>query len=135
MNGTDAAVDTELAGLETIEPWPPDEVLFREGETPRGVYVIHSGEVELLFSARNGVRRPLRTMRRGDVVGLGDVISGRNHDCTATTRTAARLGFIPTLDLARVLNENPAVWLSVARILSADVSSCWASMRQLSAAR
>jgi CRP-like cAMP-binding protein len=123
----------DFSELEQIDHWPAGEVLFREGDSPRGVYVIHGGEVELLFSGRNGSQRALRVMREGDVVGLADVISHRNHDCTATTRTSAKLGFIPFLDLARVLNDTPTLWLSVAKILSADVSSCWDSMRHLNA--
>lgn len=135
INMADEAVDKQLSGIERIQRWPAGRVLFNEGDPPRGVYVIHSGEVELVFSARSGAHRALRVIGRGDVVGLGDAISNREHDCTATTGTHARLGFIPLLELARVLNEEPSLWLSVARILSADVNSCWASMRRLGAGR
>ena len=134
-NIIEEAVETQFAGLERMDRRAAGEVLFNEGDRPRGIYVIHAGEVELVFSGRNGSQRALRVMRRGDVVGLGDVISDRNHDCTATTRTTVRLGFIPMLDLARVLNEKPTLWLSVAKILSADLGSCWNSIRQLNAAR
>ena len=132
---TAVAVGTELSSIQKIQRWPPGAILFNEGEALRGVYVIHSGEVDLVFSGRNGARRTLRVAKRGDVIGLGDAISSRDHDCTATTRTGVRLGFIPVLDLARLLNQDPSLWLSIARILSADVSSCWESMRQLGTAR
>ena len=129
------AVDEHLASLEHIQRWPAGKTLFVEGEQPRGVYVIHSGEVEMVFSSRSGVRKPLRVAGRGDVVGLGDAVSNRERDCTATTRTTARIGFIPLSDLWRMLDQMPELWLSIARMLSSDVNACWASMRSIGAQR
>lgn len=133
-NVAEAAVD-DLARLEHIQRWPAGTTLFVEGEQPRGVYVIHSGEVEMVFSSRNGVRKPLRVAGRGEVLGLGDAVSNREHDCTATTRTTVRVGFIPLSDLSRMLDQMPELWLSIARMLSTDLNACWASMRSIGAPR
>lgn len=129
------AVDNPLASVEQIQRWPTGKTLFLEGDAPRGVYVIHSGEIELVFAGRKGLRKALRVACRGEVAGLGDAISNTTHDCTATTRTAARVGFIPLSELLRMLDQTPSLWLSIARMLSVDVNSCWASMRRLGAAR
>lgn len=128
-------MDEHLASLEHIQRWPAGKTLFVEGEQPRGVYVIHSGEVEIVFSSRSGVRKPLRVAGRGEVLGLGDAVSNREHDCTATTRTTVRVGFIPLSDLSRMLDQMPELWLSIARMLSTDLNACWASMRSIGAPR
>jgi CRP/FNR family transcriptional regulator, cyclic AMP receptor protein len=128
-------IDQQLAEVEQIQRWPAGKMLFGEGDQPCGVYVVHSGEVELAFFGPNGVRRTFRLARKGEVVGLSDAVSQRPHDCTATTRSPARIGFIPIEELLDQLDRRPELWLSVARVLSADVTACWDSMRRMNTTR
>ncbi len=131
----DNGVDQQFADAERIERWPAGKTLFSEGEQPRGIYIVHKGEVDLVFSARNGTSKALRVARRGEVLGLSDVVAKAPHDCTATTRTAARIGFIAVEELVRLLDETPSLWLPIAQHLSTDLGSCWAGMRRVGAAR
>jgi len=129
------AVENQLAKAEQIERWPAGMVLFYEGEAPRGLFVIHSGVVDLEFSGRNGVSKSLRTAHPGEVVGLSYAVSNTAYDCTARVRTAAKVGFVPLMELHHMLDETPSLWLTIAQFLSEDVNACWASMRTLTAAR
>ena len=134
MNGeTDVAISSQLASAEQIERYAPGRTLFNEGEEPRGIFIIHSGEVDLVFSARNGLRKPLRTVRAGETLGLSDVVAQSRYDCTAVTRVPSRIGFVPLDDIRRMLDDDPSLWFGVAATLSAGMSSCWASIRSLSA--
>jgi CRP-like cAMP-binding protein len=128
-------VENQFGAIEQIERWPAGEVIFREGEQPLGIFVLYSGTVDLIFSARSGVSKSLRTATPGAIVGLSDAIGNKPHDCTAATRSAARIGYVPIDALRRQLEETPELWLSIAKFLSTDVDSCWASMRTLTAAR
>jgi CRP-like cAMP-binding protein len=128
-------IENQFGAIEQIERWPAGEIVFREGDPPRGIFVLYSGTIDLVFSARSGVSKSLRTASPGAIVGLSDAIGNKQHDCTAATRSAARIGFVPIDALRRQLEETPQLWLSIAKFLSADVDSCWASMRTLSAAR
>jgi CRP-like cAMP-binding protein len=129
------AVEKQLARAEQVERWSAGMVLFNEGEAPRGLFVIHSGVVDLEFSGRNGVSKSLRTAHPGEVVGLGYAVSNTPYDCTARARTSVELGFVPLTELRRMLDETPSLWLTVAQFLSEDINSCWASMRTLSGVR
>lgn len=129
------AVENQLAKAQQIERWPAGMVLFNEGEPPRGFLVIHSGIVDLEFSGRNGVSKSLRTAHPGEVVGLSYAVSNTPYDCTARARTSVELGFVPLMELQRMLDETPSLWLTIAQFLSQDINSCWASMRSLSGAR
>ena len=124
-------VMNELQALEQPDSLPAGSVLFREGQSPAGVYVIHSGRVDLVFSGRNGVAKPLRSLSQGAIAGLSDAVSNTPHDCTATTRSSTRIGFVPVSDLQRLLAEKPGVWLEIAEMLSVDLKDCWDSMRDL----
>jgi len=127
--------ESPFATIETVERWPAGEILFREGEQPRGVFILYSGTVDLVFSARSGVKRTLRTAYPGEVLGLSDAVSNTPHDCTATTRAGVRVGVISVEALRSQLADQPSLWLSIAQLLSADLGSCWASMRTLAVAR
>ena len=128
-------VENPFANIEQIDRWPAGEIVFREGEKPGGIYILHSGTVDMIFSGRNGLRKSLRTALPGEIVGLSDAVSDTAHDCTATTRTSAKIGFVPVDVFRRKLEETPALWLEIARYLSVDLDSCWASMRTLATAR
>jgi CRP-like cAMP-binding protein len=132
---TDMSGGTELAGAEQLQSWPAGRILFSEGEEPRGIYIIHTGQVDLVFSGRNGVSRTLRSKRSGDVIGLSEVISNTKHDCTGSIHSASHIGFIALAALHKLLEENPSLWLSIATRLSVEIDSCWDSMRSLGASR
>ena len=107
--------------------------MFREGETPQGVYVLHSGTVNLLFSTKDGGAKPLREAQPGQILGLSSVVTKRAHDCTATAAGPCEVAFIEREDFLRALDDSPAVWFSVLRVLSSEVNAVYDDMRMLAA--
>jgi len=107
------------------------ETLFLEGEGPAGVYVLYSGQVDLLFASRHGAVKPLRVAMPGQNLGLSAVVMRRPHDCSATTRTACEIGFVARDEFLRALENEPARWLTVLRNLSSDVKAVYDDMRVL----
>src|SRR5262249_8562372 len=112
-----------------VEQSPAGRTLFREGDPPHYAYVVVEGNVDLVFNARRGARKTLRVARAGDLLGLGDVVAGTAHDCTATTRTSGTIGALAANDLHRVLAETPSLWLTVLALLSSDINACYESLR------
>lgn len=135
MNPGEGTGRGQLAIAEEIQRFPAGSVLLNEGDKPRGIYIIHTGQVDLVFSSRNGLRKVLRTARPGEILGLSEIVSGTVCEATATTRTSSRIGFIDAEKLRRMLEENPSLWLEVAADLCVDLSSCWQSMRRLNTSR
>jgi CRP-like cAMP-binding protein len=126
-------IETTLAERETLVQFRTGETLFREGEEPQGVYVLHSGTVHLLFAARNGSAKPLREVQPGQILGLSCVVTRRHHDCTAVAAEPCEAAFIERDDFLRTLDDSPAVWFSVLRVLSSEVSAVYDDMRVLAA--
>lgn len=124
-----------MAAYETVEGWPAGKVLFREGEQPKGVYVVHSGEADLLFSAKAGQSKALLVAGPGQILGLSAVVSGRVHDCSATARTPCVTGFIEKSRFLELLDQIPALWFSVLQLLSTDINACYDCMRALNGGR
>lgn len=126
-----SAVERTLIGLQDLQRRGPGAVLFSEGDPPRGVYIIHSGAVDLVYAARNGMTKPLQFAGEGQIVGLSSVVSGRVHDATAIVRVPSELGWVEGQKLMDLLARDPSVWFDVLQFLSQDVSSCWDSMRRI----
>ncbi|HEX7706522.1 MAG TPA: cyclic nucleotide-binding domain-containing protein [Thermoanaerobaculia bacterium] len=125
-----------LAPYETLNVAGPGTLLFQEGAEPEGVYFLHSGEVDLCFSSpKSGEAKSLLVADAGQILGLASLVSGRHLDCTATTRSTCITGFIPKDRFLSLLDEKPALWLTVLRMISSNINSCWDCMRSLSAAR
>lgn len=128
-----SAVERTLIGLQELQRRGPGAVLFTEGDPPRGVYIIHSGAVDLVFAARNGISKPLQVAAEGQIVGLSSLVSGRAHDATAIVHVPSELGWVEGRKLMDLLAREPSAWFQVLQFLSQDVSSCWESMRRISA--
>jgi len=109
------------------------ETLFREGEQPRGVYIVRSGAVTLLFTGKGGAAKPLREAHTGQILGLSCVVTRRAHDCTATAAEPCEVGFIDKDDLLHALEDSPAVWFSVLHVLSSEVNAVYDDIRLLAA--
>ena len=131
----ESVLESPLASVESLLSFQPGDVLFRESEPPCGIYILHSGMVDLLFAARNGNVKPLRVASAGQILGLSAVISDRDYDCTAKARTICRAGFIDGEDLRRVLDDRPEVWFNVLRLLSTDVNGAYGDVGAALAAR
>ena len=117
---TTDAMSNVLTELQTIERWPAGRVLFREGEEPKGIYFLLSGQIDLIFSARNGYAKPLRVAEEGHILGLSAIVSQRKHDYSATTRTPCEIGFVDCKQFLDFVDHRPAVWFNVLQLLSED---------------
>ncbi len=120
-----------LARYEKAEGWPTGSILFREGEHPRGVYIVHSGEIDQVFSSRGGHAKPLLVAGPGQILGLSCVVSGKPHNCSATARTPSVTGFIDKDRFTTILEEQPSLWWSILQLLSTDINSCYDCMKTL----
>ncbi len=112
----------ELQGLAA------NTVLFREGEVPAGLFILHSGEVDLIHE-----RVATRTAQAGEILGLSAVLSGRSHLSTAIARTFAEVAFIEGDEFRSLVDDDPAIWFSVLRQLSQDVNASYDVIRHRSA--
>ena len=107
--------------------------MFQEGEKPQGVLYLMSGQVDLLFTARDGTMKALRVAHPGQILGLSSVITQNPYDCTAAARTPCRARFVSRDNVMRILQESPETWLSVLTLLSGDINAAYDDIRALAA--
>jgi len=124
-----ALVHDVLTAAETMQQLQPAEVLFRENEPTLGVYVIHSGEVELLAGAGEKGPKVIRRAQAGEILSLSQAVSGRCHDATAVVTAPARIGFVESGAFLGTLNANPHAWPLVLQLLSGQIHAMYDAMK------
>lgn len=124
----------ELNGIRQVALYPEGALLFVEGETPRGVFVLCSGEAKLTASSKAGESIILRLAEPGELLGLSSLIAGSPYTATAETLTPAQVAFVPARKFQRFLRTHPDVALRVAEHLSMELHKSWEQARLLALA-
>jgi CRP/FNR family transcriptional regulator, cyclic AMP receptor protein len=132
-----AIVNLSGAASEMIEQvalttcYPTGVVLFCEGQTPRGVFIVRRGHVKLSVSASDGRTLILRIAEPGDWLGAASVISGHEYEATAETQQPTEVSFIRQSDLLRLMRLHGEICLWVTQHLSQDYTSTCREIRDL----
>ncbi len=114
---------------------PAGALLFVEGQTPRGVYVVCSGKVKLYTTSKDGKVLILKQAEAGEVLGLSAAISGTNYEMTAETALPSQLNFIGRQDFMALLQTHSEVGVHIALSLSREFQSAYRDIHDLVLAR
>lgn len=93
------------------------EVIFREGEEAREMYVILRGSIEI-FKEVGDSRKILNTFKEGDLFGEMALVDEKPRSATAVSRTDVDLFVIGNADLERIVKHQPEFVLKIVRVLS-----------------
>jgi CRP/FNR family transcriptional regulator, cyclic AMP receptor protein len=105
--------------------YPRGVVLYSEGETPRGIYIICSGQIRLTAGAQNGQEVILRVAERGEILGLSNAFSREPHRVRAETLSACQIGFIARLPFLQFIRAHPDASMRIAEHLSMELHQAW----------
>ncbi len=111
--------------------YPAGAVLFVEGQTPRGVYILCKGRVKLSTTSADGKTLILKIAQPGEVLGLHATVSGTPYEITAESGQPCQLNFIKREDFLRFLQNHGDACLKAAQHLSRDCQSAYQQIRAL----
>lgn len=114
---------------------PAGAVLFVEGQTSRGIFILCSGKVKLSTTSRDGKVLILKQAEAGEVLGLSAAISGTNYEMTAETASACQLNYIGRADFMKLLQNESEVGVHAALWLSREFQGAYRDIHDLVLAR
>ena len=114
---------------------PAGAVLFVEGQTPRGVFILCSGKVKLSTTSKEGKVLILKQAEAGDVLGLSAAVSNTTYEMTAETTSPCQLNFIGRADLMNLLQKESEVGMHASLWLSREFQSAYRDIHDLVLAR
>lgn len=110
---------------------PAGAILFVEGQTPRGVFIICCGKVNLSTSSREGKTLILKTALAGEALGLSAAISGLGYETTAETATPCQVNFIDRKHFLELIESHGEAGLHSAQSLSRDYHAAYRDIHDL----
>lgn len=111
--------------------YPAGAVLFVEGQSPRGIYMLCKGRVKLSTTSSDGKTLILKITHPGEVLGLHATVSGTPYEITAETGQPCQLNFIKREDFLKFLQTHGDACLKAAQHLSRDCQSAYQQIRSL----
>ncbi len=116
----------EIKSTSTV---PAQTVLFAEGSSPKGVYMLCHGRVELTVRSRSGEILSIRDSQPGEMLGLHACVSGVPHDVTAETGELSQVNFVRREDFLRFLREHGDACVQAAQQLSQRCHGAYSLVR------
>jgi CRP-like cAMP-binding protein len=98
-----------------------DRILFLQGESPAGLYILRSGLATLSMNSLSGEPLISTEVAAGALLGLPGVIGNQPYTLTGKAAKGAELGFVTTEDFSALMLKNPGLSLRVLRVLAAEV--------------
>jgi CRP-like cAMP-binding protein len=107
-------------------------ILFIQGQTPTGLYIIRSGTVSLTMKADNGVEIVHFSVGAGSILGLPAVVARQPYTLSAKAVESLEVRCVGLEGFERLILEQPTLYPKVLEVLAAEVRSarlalteCW----------
>jgi len=122
-----------------VRHFAPDEVVFREGQTGAGMYIVQSGEVDIVMRRGDGTEVKLVTMRDRQFFGELALLEATPRSASCVVRKPSVLLGLFQSDLEMLVERNSrlgarVLW-NLARLTGLRLRELSASMRTDSASR
>ena len=110
-------------------------VLYAEGKSPKGIYLLCEGRAKLTICSEQGKRLMLRIAGPGEVLGLGATLSGTPYEVTAELLDTSQVVFVRRKDLLHFLREHPEACMTIVNMLSQDLHGAYERVRSIGVTR
>lgn len=98
-----------------------DRVLFSQGGTPDGLYILHKGEATLTMTSPSGEVVLCMKPTVGSLLGLPGLVGNEPYSLTASAAKGSTFGFVARADFEDLMQSDPTVPLKVLHVLAAEV--------------
>jgi CRP/FNR family transcriptional regulator len=121
--------------MEALQPlkftvaYPAGAILFVEGQTCRGIYILCKGRVKLSVTSKEGQTLILNVAQPGEVLGLNATVAGIPHETTAETGQPCQLNFVKRDDFLRFLTQHGEACMHVAIQLGRECQHAYQQLR------
>ena len=120
-----------LDGIKHVSYYAKGSVVFVEGQSPRGVFILCQGRAKLITTNADGKSLILKIAQPGEILGLHSAVAGLPHEVTVETLQPCQLAFIGRDDFIRFLSECGDFCLKVALHLAHDCQSAYEVIRSI----
>ena len=108
--------------MRLAHPFRAGEVVFHEGTTPQGAYIVCTGKVKIYKSSRTGQQLITRIESPGDLLGQITLLASEGpYTGTAEALEPSVVSMVPAADFFKFLEKHPNASLALLREMAKDV--------------
>ena len=114
---------------------PKGTMLYEEGKSPKGIYLLCEGRAKLTICSEQGKRLMLRIAGPGEVLGLGASLSGTPYEVTAELLDTSQVVFVRRKELLTFLRDHQDACMMIVQMLSQDLHGAYERVRSIGLSR
>lgn len=111
-----------LNQAKTTNSYARGQKIYYEGNPPKGVFCVASGQVKVFKSGADGKETILRLAGPGDVLGYRSLLSDAEHGSTAEVIQDAMICFIDKHFIVNITKEDPLLAFNIMRRLGSELA-------------
>ena len=100
-----------------------DRVLFKQGDHPKGLYILDKGETTITMASPTGELLMSIQAHAGSLLGLPGLIGNEPYTLSAIARNGARLSYIPRDAFSSLMRTEPLLALKIVQVIAAELRS------------
>lgn len=105
-----------------------DRELFRQGQEPFGLFILHSGEAAMRMQSPSGDEVVMMRATPGSLLGLPGLIGNKAYSMSAHANQGAVVSFVSRDEFSKLMLREPSLALSILRVLAAEVRTARVAM-------
>lgn len=105
----------------TRHTYKKNEIIFRQGEVPQGLYCVASGAVKLVRTDADGKEFLFRIYTAGSIVGYRALFSDENYHATAIAYEASEICMTPKDVLVKMMQKDVQLSLNFLKQVCLDL--------------
>ncbi|MER3424262.1 MAG: hypothetical protein C4293_14600, partial [Nitrospiraceae bacterium] len=116
--------DEDLAAFQTIKHslrYEPHEIVFYEGHTCLGLYLLCAGKVKLTRSSVRGQRQIVRILDGGELIEKHAFQDGAIHEVTCETLEPAQISVLDKSAYLALVQDTPHLAVKLIQLLSREL--------------
>jgi CRP/FNR family transcriptional regulator, cyclic AMP receptor protein len=117
--------------IKHVTVFPPGAVIFVEGQTARGIFMLCQGQAKLSTTSREGKTIILRIAKPGEALGLHAVVTGSPYELTVETMQPSLLNFVERGDFLLFLKEHGDACLRATQQISRECQDAYEALRSI----
>ena len=124
LRGLDEGALTQIAESAAWKVYPPNAVIFWEGDNESNLYFLQYGSLKAMKTSSDGREQVLRFLYAGEVFNEVGALAGKPNPATAIALEESGVWLLPRYALDKILLEHPQVALQIIELvtLAADLS-------------
>ena len=113
LRGLDEGALAQIAKSAAWKVYPPDAVIFWEGDVESNLYFLQYGSLKVLKSSPDGREQVLRFINAGQVFNEIGALAKKPTPATAVALEESGIWLIPRRALDKVVTEHPKIALQI----------------------